>query len=80
MSDKWIRVSEIADYVYCHRAWWYRRVTGLESQNATELTRGTAFHDDHGAEVGRSLYLRRLAYVLLALAAAVVVFGLLRGW
>ena len=25
-------------------------------------------------------YLRRLAYVLLALAAAVVVFGLLRGW
>lgn len=80
MSDKWIRVSEITEYVYCHRAWWYRRMAGYQSENVTELAQGTSYHEDHGAIVMRSILARRLFYVLLALAAAVILFSFVRGW
>ena len=79
MSDQWIRVSEITEYVYCHRSWWYRRMTGHQSENVTELTQGTTYHDAHGATVLRSVLAQRLAYVLLALAAAIILFSFLRG-
>ena len=29
MSDQLIRASEIAEYVYCHRAWWLRRAGAM---------------------------------------------------
>lgn len=80
MSDQWIRASEISEYVYCHRSWWYRRVMGRESVNVVALSRGTTYHHDHGTEVGRSLIVRRLAYLLLALAAAVILFSMLGVW
>lgn len=76
MSDyKWIQVREIADYVYCRRAWWLQRMEGYQSQNIVELSRGTAFHEAHGEQVARSLWLNRLAYLLLGLAALVLIFS-----
>lgn len=80
MSDQWIRVSEITEYVYCHRSWWLRRMAGYQSGNVTELAQGATYHDDHGDVVMRSVVARRLAYVLLALAAAVILFSFMRGW
>lgn len=77
MSYPWIRASEIGDYVYCRRAWWLRRVRAIASANVTQMSAGTAHHAQHGRLVERSLLLRRLAYVALFVAVAMLVFQLL---
>jgi len=77
MSDKWIRASEISDYVYCRRAWWLKRVRGFSSQNVRELTAGTAYHRKHGQLVQRSIWARRLAYVVLFIVVALLVFQIM---
>lgn len=65
-----IRASEIGSYLYCRRAWWYRK-QGLEPENSAELSAGTRFHRSHGRKVIASVLLRWLA-LILALAALVL--------
>jgi hypothetical protein len=77
MSYSWIRASEIADYVYCRRAWWLRRVRSVAPANVAQLRAGTRHHERHGRLVQRSVWTRRLAYVALFCAIAVLVFQLL---
>lgn len=77
MSDKWIRVSEIGDYVYCQRAWWLKRVRGHSSQNVRELAAGTAYHQQHGDMVRRSIWARRFAYAVLFIVVALLVFQIM---
>ena len=79
MSYSWIRASEISEYVYCRRSWWLRRVRSVASRNVTQMSAGTAHHAQHGQLVGNSAWLRRLAYVALFCAVAVLVFQLLSG-
>jgi hypothetical protein len=79
MSYPWIRASEIGDYVYCRRSWWLRRVRAVPSANVTEMRAGTAHHARHGRLVERSILFRRLAYVALFVAVAMLVFQLLSG-
>lgn len=79
MSYPWIRASEIGDYIYCRRAWWLRRVRAVASNNVTQLHAGTQHHEQHGRLVQQSIWLRRLAYVVLFCAVAVLVFQLLTG-
>jgi hypothetical protein len=79
MSYPWIRASEIADYVYCRRAWWLRRMRGAASANVAQLQAGTRHHEQHGRLVRRSVWTLRLAYVALFCAVAVLVFRLLAG-
>ncbi|OGO26840.1 MAG: hypothetical protein A2W33_09215 [Chloroflexi bacterium RBG_16_52_11] len=66
-----IRVSEIASYTYCQRAWWYQ-VNGELSANQLEMTDGAALHEQHGRKVYLAGCLRALAYALLLLALVIL--------
>jgi hypothetical protein len=72
-----IRASEIGEYVFCHRAWWLRRVQGYESANVRELAEGAATHTRHGRLVSAAIGLRLLALLLIVLALITFVFSLL---
>jgi CRISPR/Cas system-associated exonuclease Cas4 (RecB family) len=65
-----IRASEIGSYLYCRRAWWYRK-QGMESENQAELATGTELHRQHGRKVLAAGLLRTIGVILL-LAALVL--------
>ena len=45
-SGRWISASELAEYAYCPRSWWYHRhpPDGADMGSRPERDRGTAFH------------------------------------
>jgi hypothetical protein len=67
-----IRASEIGNYLYCRRAWWYRK-QGFESENQAELSAGTRLHRRHGRKVLAAGLLRTAALGLVLLALALLV-------
>lgn len=76
-DDRLLRASEIGQYEYCARAWWLGRVLGCRSHNVEEMAAGEDEHASHGRAVVSCHRWRRLAYLLLSLAAIV---GLLLFW
>jgi hypothetical protein len=76
-DDDLLRASEIGQYVFCARAWWFNRVRGHRLENVAALRQGTARHRRHGRRVEGYHLLRRLALFLLLLAAALLVAWLL---
>jgi CRISPR/Cas system-associated exonuclease Cas4 (RecB family) len=60
-----IRASDIGNYLYCRRAWWYRK-QGVESENQPEMDSGAEIHRQHGRRVLVSGMTRMLAMILLA--------------
>lgn len=74
--DHIIRAGEIGQYVFCAQAWWLGSVEGHPSANQQELVAGEMAHTRHGQKVRTALVLRRLAYVVLVLAAVVGVIWL----
>ncbi len=72
-----IRASEIGAYLYCRRAWWYRK-QGIEFENQAEMSTGTELHRRHGRKVIAAGFLQLASYALLIIAILlVVVFGTL---
>ncbi len=67
-----IRSSDIGSYLYCRRAWWYRK-QGVESENQTELAAGTELHHKHGRQVLASSINRTIGLVLIMLALILIV-------
>ncbi len=67
-----IRSSDIGSYLYCRRAWWYRK-QGVESENQAELTAGTELHTKHGRQVLASSINRNIGLVLLMIALILIV-------
>ena len=67
-----IRSSEIGSYLYCRRAWWYRK-TGVEPKNKAELAAGTELHRRHGRQVLASALTRTLGWLLLLAAILTLV-------
>lgn len=67
----WIQASEIAQYVYCRRAWWLHRVRGYSSNNPRALDEGREFHARHGRAVATALQWQRVGYVLLGIGGLV---------
>ena len=67
-----IRASDIGNYLYCRRAWRYRR-DGVESANQAELAAGTELHRQHGRKTLSAILLRTLGLILLLAAIIVLV-------
>jgi CRISPR/Cas system-associated exonuclease Cas4 (RecB family) len=71
-----IRASEVGEYVYCARAWWLRRVVGLEPAGRERRELGTVLHRRHGRAVAGS---RALVLLGAALTLAAVLLMVLAG-
>ncbi len=67
-----IRASDIRNYLYCRRAWWYRK-QGFESENKDELAAGTELHRRHGRKVLAADLMRGLSLLLLLAALILLV-------
>lgn len=67
-----IRSSDIGNYLYCRRAWWYKK-QGVESENQAELATGTELHRQHGRKVLASSLTRTVGLVLLMIAVVMLV-------
>lgn len=74
-----IRSSEIGSYLYCRRAWWYRK-TGIPSENQIELAAGTELHRQHGRKALAASLTRTLSLILLLLAILTLVAYLAFQW
>ena len=77
-DDRVIRASEIGQYVFCAHAWWLGSVEGLPSSRQREMVAGDIAHRRHGWGVKTSLWLSRMAYVVLLLAVMIGVVWLTR--
>lgn len=66
-----IRSSDIGNYLYCRRAWWYRK-QGFESENRSELAAGSELHRHHGRQVLASHLTRMLGLLLLLIALVIL--------
>lgn len=62
-----IRSSDIGNYLYCRRAWWYKK-QGVESENQAELATGTELHRQHGRKVLASSLARTVGLIMLMIA------------
>lgn len=76
-----IRASEIGEYGYCSRAWWYRHVIKIAPPAAgtgERLSKGIQAHQRHGRQVARASLLSTvgLALALLGVLALVLAFML----
>lgn len=67
-----IRSSDIGNYLYCRRSWWYRK-QGTPSENQSELAAGMELHKRHGRRVLASGLARILGLVLLLAAILLLV-------
>lgn len=67
-----IRSSDIGTYLYCRRAWWYKK-QGVASANQAELAAGTELHVRHGRQVLASNVTRTVGLILLMVALIMLV-------
>lgn len=67
-----IRSSDIGAYLYCRRAWRYRK-QGVESANQSELAAGNEIHAKHGRQALASSISRTIGLVLLMIALVMLV-------
>jgi hypothetical protein len=67
-----IRSSDIGSYLYCRRAWWYKK-QGVESTNQAELAAGTELHQKHGRQVLAASINRGIGLILLMIALILIV-------
>ncbi|MFL7839973.1 MAG: hypothetical protein ACK2T4_04225 [Candidatus Promineifilaceae bacterium] len=79
MSYKWVNASELSEYLYCRRAWWYKNIRSLKSANVQRMQYGSKFHATHNRRVRRLPWMRGFAYVLIFLAVLISVFQLVLG-
>lgn len=78
MTQDYISASEINEFLYCHRAWWYR-LRGFISANQDVMDAGAEEHESLAQAVQAVTRFQRLGRrLLLAGAALLIVFIVLR--
>jgi CRISPR/Cas system-associated exonuclease Cas4 (RecB family) len=76
--DDFISASEIAQYVYCNRAWWLR-LMGNQNENQEALSQGSELHTQYSRQVNRVTRLERVGRAILLLGIALlIVFVIVR--
>ncbi len=76
-DDDVINVSEITDYLYCRRAWYYR-INGEES-SAPQLGAGIAHHRRYETRRVRAVIYRRI-FAVLTILLLIGLWLLVRAW
>ena len=66
--------SEIAEYVYCKRAWWLRRVQEIPISDSSNLQYGTSVHLNHNKRVKHALGLQYCGYLLVVIGVFAAIF------
>ena len=81
MSRKLIAATELAEFVYCAKAWELKYVRGVEPSSETQRQQveGNAWHASQGRQLARGDSFRWAAIVALALAVILFLF-LWLGW
>lgn len=74
----WISASELAEYVYCHRAWWWRR-SGVEVKETPQMRVGTERHEKYQAAVVQSGRGWQLGAVLIVIGILLIALWLALG-
>ena len=76
---KRVTASEIGQYAFCARSWWFRTVEKIEPLNVIALDRGTVAHEQHGWQVVLARGLKKLSLALFGVTALLVlVWGIMR--
>ena len=71
-----VSATEVASYVYCPEQWRLQHGLGHSSTNTASLARGAALHRKTAAVEVWSRHALRLAFVLVVLAALLVLRAL----
>ena len=76
-TKRTIRACEIGSFLYCQRAWWYRR-HNAPAINTAELAGGEVFHRQHVSHTRSAHTLKLAAWILLVLALVAILITLFR--
>lgn len=80
MNDRPVRVSELAEFVYCQRAWWLKMVckepSSAEAREAQ--AEGELWHQAQGAKIARTDALSGAGISALVLALLLLALALWR--
>jgi len=68
VAERNIRASEIVEFVYCQRAWWYTQQGFQSEETQKRLSTGNQIHGQHSRAVILTGCLRTLGYIFLAAA------------
>jgi hypothetical protein len=81
MSRKLIAATELAEFIYCAKAWELKYVRRVEPSSETQQLQfeGNAWHASQGRQLARGDSFRRAAFAALALAVILYLF-LWLGW
>jgi CRISPR/Cas system-associated exonuclease Cas4 (RecB family) len=77
---KYIRASEVAEYVYCARAWRLRADGHAPPSGHGRRAEGEAWHLAHGREVARARKMRLVAKFALVFALLIGLLLLVLQW
>lgn len=80
MNDRPVRVSELAEFVYCQRAWWLKMVckepSSAEAREAQ--AQGEIWHQVQGAKIARTDALSGAGIAALVVALLLLALALWR--
>ena len=75
-----IRVSELAEFVYCERSWWLKTVCkeGSNAEAKEAQSEGESWHEFQGRRIARTDAFSGAGYAALLIAFLLLVLGVWR--